>query len=134
MSAESSSAVVGAGSAWQSMIPMVLIFVIFYFFLIRPQLKRQRELDKTINNLKKGDKVVAAGGLYGVISKIDGNILFLEIADNVKIKALKSSVTQVLNAENAAPAEIAQAKEEAPQAEKPEKKKAASPITKSKKK
>lgn len=134
MSAESSSAVVGAGSAWQSMIPMVLIFVIFYFFLIRPQLKRQRELDKTINNLKKGDKVVAAGGLYGVISKIDGNILFLEIADNVKIKALKSSVTQVLNAENTAPAEIAQAKEEAPQAEKPEKKKAASPITKSKKK
>lgn len=126
MSSETASAVVGAGSAWQSMIPMVAIFVIFYFFLIRPQLKRQKLVDQMINNLKKGDRVLAAGGLYGVIQKIDGNVIFLEIADNVRIKAAKTSVTEVINSDDSKPSQEKESKSEkseSPSADKEEAKK-----------
>ena len=93
---EAASAAVGTGGTLMSLVPMILIFAIFYFFLIRPQVKRQRLVENMITELKKGDKVVAAGGLYGVIHKIEDNIIYLEIAENTRIKALKSSVTEVL--------------------------------------
>ena len=85
------------GSSIMSLLPMVLIFAIFYFFLIRPQVKKQKVIENMINELKKGDRVVAAGGLYGVIHKIEGNIIYIEIAENVRIKAMKSSVTEVVS-------------------------------------
>ena len=87
------------GTSLMSLLPMILIFVIFYFFLIRPQVKRQKTIENMVNELKKGDHVVAAGGLYGSVSKIDDNILYLEIAENIKVKILKSSVTEVLTAD-----------------------------------
>ena len=70
------------------------IFVIFYFFLIRPQLKRQRQVEQMISGLKKGDPVVAASGILGTIHKIDGETVVLEIAEGVKINVLRSSITE----------------------------------------
>ena len=73
-------------------LPLVLIMVVFYFFMIRPQMKRQKELQKFRSALQKGDKVVTTGGLYGRIVEIKDNIIFLEIAPNVKVKVDKSVV------------------------------------------
>ena len=94
---EAAGSAVGAGSSLMSLLPMVLIFAIFYFFLIRPQVKKQRATEAMVAELKKGDRVVAAGGLYGVIHKIEGNVIYLEIADNVRIRVLKTSVTESLS-------------------------------------
>lgn len=92
----------GAGASLMSLMPMVIIFVIFYFFLIRPQLKRQRQVEEMISNLKKGDKVVAAGGIYGVINKIDGEMVLLEVAEGMKISVTKSSITEAKSLEKKA--------------------------------
>ncbi|GET22076.1 MULTISPECIES: preprotein translocase subunit YajC [Prolixibacter] len=73
-------------------LPLVLIMVVFYFFMIRPQMKRQKELRNFRSSLQKGDKVVTTGGLYGRIVEIKDNIIFLEIAPNVKVKVDKSVV------------------------------------------
>jgi preprotein translocase subunit YajC len=100
MSVEVANETVGAAGSLVSLLPMVAIFVIFYFFLIRPQLKKQRSIEAMISELKKGDKVFAAGGLSGTIHKIEDNMIVLEIAENVRINALKSSVTEVVNKDN----------------------------------
>ncbi|MCT4635127.1 MAG: preprotein translocase subunit YajC [Rickettsiales bacterium] len=92
-----SVAPMSTGTSLMSLLPMVLIFAIFYFFLIRPQVKKQKAVENMVGNLKKGDRVVAAGGLYGSIHKIEGNVIYLEISENVRIKALKSSVTEMLS-------------------------------------
>jgi preprotein translocase subunit YajC len=73
-------------------LPMILIIVVFYFFMIRPQIKRQKELSKFRSALQKGDKVVTTGGLYGRIEEIKDNIIMLEIAPGVKVKVDKSVV------------------------------------------
>jgi len=69
-----------------SLLPFILIIIIFYFFLIRPQVKRQKEIQKFRKNLKKGDKVITAGGIYGKITDIKENVVILEIAPDVRIK------------------------------------------------
>lgn len=80
----------GAGlSFW---IMMILIFVVFYFFMIRPQTKRQKELQKQRDALKKGDKVVTAGGIYGIIKEINETTFIIEIAKDITIKVDKGSV------------------------------------------
>jgi preprotein translocase subunit YajC len=75
-----------------SLIFMLLIIVVFYFFMIRPQVKRQKELTNFRNSLKKGDKVITTGGIYGKISEINDATIVLEIADEVRIKVDKSAV------------------------------------------
>lgn len=92
-----STAPMSTGTSLMSLLPMVLIFAIFYFFLIRPQVKKQKVVENMIGGLKKGDRVVAAGGLYGAIHKIEDNIIYLEISEGVRIKAAKSSVTELLS-------------------------------------
>lgn len=101
------AAPMSTGTSLMSLLPMVLIFAIFYFFLIRPQVKKQKVVENMIKDLKKGDRVVAAGGLYGVVHKIEDNIIYLEISENVRIKAMKSSVTEVLSKDGKAVAELA---------------------------
>lgn len=81
----------GTGS-WQLILMMVLIFVVMYFFMIRPQQKRQKELMKFRDALKKGDKVVTAGGIYGTVSEVKDNHVLMEVDSNVKIKVDKSSI------------------------------------------
>lgn len=83
----------GESSAWMSFLPIILIFVIFYFLLVAPMRKRQKALERMIQALKKGDRVITSGGLHGEISAIDGSTLLLKIADNVKVRISKSAVT-----------------------------------------
>ena len=77
-----------------SLVPILLIFVIFWLLLIRPQQKRQKEHQRLLTELKKGDKVVTNSGMYGVISSVNDekNIVVLKIADDIKVEFLKSSI------------------------------------------
>jgi preprotein translocase subunit YajC len=80
------------GSQWSFWIMMILIFVVFYFFMIRPQTKKQKELQKQRDEMKKGDKVVTAGGIYGEIKEVQENAFIITIAKDVTIKVAKESV------------------------------------------
>ncbi len=82
----------GAGSQWSFWLMMIVIFVIFYFFMIRPQSKKQKELQKQRDAMKKGDKVVTAGGIYGNIKEVQDNAFIVEIAKDITIKVDKGSV------------------------------------------
>jgi preprotein translocase subunit YajC len=73
-------------------IPMIMIFVVFYFMLIRPQQKKQRELQDWLKQLKKGDEVVTTGGLIGKISGLTDNTVTLELQEKVRVKVLRSHV------------------------------------------
>lgn len=77
-----------------SFLPIILIFVVFYFFMIRPQMKRQKELNNFRNSLQKGDKVVTTGGIYGKITEVADYYVMLEIAHNVNIKVDKAAVVK----------------------------------------
>ena len=71
---------------------MILIFVVFYFFMIRPQQKKQKELQKQRDALTKGNKVITAGGIYGIIKEVQDNAFLIEVAKDVTIKVDKGSV------------------------------------------
>jgi len=82
-----------AGASSVNMLLMMgLMIVVFYFFMIRPQMKRQKEMTKFRAALQKGDKIVTTGGIYGKIDEIKDNIIILEVAMNVKLKVDKSVV------------------------------------------
>lgn len=83
----------GGVGAFSSFLPLILIFVIFYFLLIRPQSRKAKEHKNMLENLKKGDKIITSGGIYGVIENIDGNTLTIKIAENVRIKVSRSGIT-----------------------------------------
>ena len=80
------------GNQWSFWIMMILIFVVFYFFMIRPQTKKQKELQKQRESMKKGDKVVTAGGIFGEIKEVQDNAFIITIAKDVTIKVSKESV------------------------------------------
>ncbi len=90
------SAGAAQGSGVSSLIMMVAIFAIFYFLMIRPQQKKQKELSALINALQKGDEVLTAGGIIGRIQNIDDQYIDLEIADNVVMRMQRHSVVNVL--------------------------------------
>jgi preprotein translocase subunit YajC len=73
-------------------LPLVIIFVIFYFLLIRPQQKRAKEQKAMLDNLKKGDKVITSGGEYGVIEEVKEHAVIVKIAENVKVKYGKAYI------------------------------------------
>jgi preprotein translocase subunit YajC len=75
-----------------SLLPLVLIIVVFYFFMIRPQVKRQKELTNYRNSLRKGDKIVTTGGIYGKIAEIDETTIIIEVEDKMRLKVDKSAV------------------------------------------
>lgn len=76
-------------------VPMLLILVAFYFILIAPMRRRQRELQRTVDALQKGDRVVTSGGIHGEVAGLEGQVAILKIADQVKVKVSKSAITQV---------------------------------------
>jgi preprotein translocase subunit YajC len=78
------------------MLPLVLMFVVLYFVMIRPQMKRQKEAKAMIEALAKGDEVVTAGGVIGKISKMGDNFIHLEVANGVELQIQRGAVTQVL--------------------------------------
>jgi len=85
----------GQGGGLLSFLPLVLIFVIFYFLLIRPQQKRAKEHKQMLDNLKKGDKVITSGGEYGVIEEVRPNTVSVKIAENVRVKIGKGYIVSV---------------------------------------
>lgn len=96
--AQAAGAPGGADSFLLQLLPLVLIFVIFYFLLIRPQQKRAKEHKMMIDNLRRGDQVILAGGIYGKVTKVQGDDeADIEIAEGIKVKVVKSTVAQVVS-------------------------------------
>lgn len=73
---------------------MLLIFVVMWFFMIRPQQKKQKELVQFRNSLKKGDKIVTIGGIYGVVSEVKEQYVLVEVDNNVKLRVDKSAIVK----------------------------------------
>lgn len=91
------AAAAGQTSSLLSMAPMVLIFVVFYFLMIRPQQKKVREHQKMVEGLRRGDKVITSGGIIGKIVKVsDDNEATVEIADGIQIRVVRSTISQVV--------------------------------------
>jgi preprotein translocase subunit YajC len=87
----------GGMAAFQQMIPLVFMFAIFYFLLIRPQQKKAKEHKALLESIKKGDNVITAAGIHGKITAVDDTIVTLEIATGVNIKIIKSYIAAVKN-------------------------------------
>jgi preprotein translocase subunit YajC len=83
------------GGGFESLIFLALIFVIFYFFIIRPQSKKQKEIQHKVSEMKKGDKVVTSGGAIGIVASIEDDTVMVEVDKDVKVRFLKNSVTDV---------------------------------------
>ncbi len=79
-------------SPMTSLLPLLLIIVVFYFFMIRPQVRKQRELRNYRDSLKKGDKIVTTGGIFGKINNISDNIITIDAGNNVLLKVDKSAI------------------------------------------
>ena len=87
----------GQGSGgFSAFVPLILMFVIFYFLLIRPQQKRTKQHRELINNLKPGDRIVTGGGLHGRITAVGDAVLTVEIADKVRVKVNSGNVSAVI--------------------------------------
>ena len=86
------------------LLPLVLIFVVFYFLMIRPQSKRMKELQNAIAAVKKGDQVVTGGGLVGKVTKVEDQHVEIELGTNVKVRAIKGTLTSVIPAGTGKPA------------------------------
>jgi len=88
----------GSGSGFAQFIPLILIFVIFYFFLIRPQQKKAKEHKAMVAALKRGDEVVTSGGIVGKVERILGeDKIDLSISENVTVQVVQSTIQNVLN-------------------------------------
>jgi preprotein translocase subunit YajC len=83
-------------SSLTGMLPILLMFVVLYFVMIRPQVKRQKETKSMLEALAKGDEVVTSGGLLGKVGKLGESFVYLEIANGVEVQIQRSSVVQVL--------------------------------------
>jgi preprotein translocase subunit YajC len=86
----------GGPSLITSFIPILLIFVIFYFLLIRPQQKKQRQHQDMLKALRRGDRVVTNGGMYGAVVDVKENIIVLKIAEGVKIEVIKNAIAAII--------------------------------------
>ena len=90
----------GGGLLATPLFPIILMLGVMWFFLIRPQQKKQKEHKEMINRLKKGDRVVTSGGLYGRITGVTDNTLTVEIADKVRVKVSRAHVSGLAQAAN----------------------------------
>lgn len=86
----------GSGNPLAMFIPIIMVFIVFYLLLIRPQQKKQKEHQQLLAQLQKGDKVVTNGGLYGTISDAKEHVIILKIAENVKVEVVKSAIATVI--------------------------------------
>ena len=90
------SAGAGPAGGFVSLLPMVLIFVLFYFLLIRPQQKRAKQHKEMVAALKEGDEVITAGGFFGTVMSVDETVASVQIAENTVVKVQRSSIAQML--------------------------------------
>lgn len=94
--AQAQPAAPGPGGGMGLFVPFILIFIIMYFLMFRPQKKRQQEQQRLVSSLKTGDRVVTNAGIHGLIANVKETTVMLKVADNVKIEVDKSAVTNVL--------------------------------------
>jgi preprotein translocase subunit YajC len=87
----------GPGSALQMFVPMIIIFAIFYFMLIRPQQRKEKERKAMIDAVESGARILFSGGIVGTVTNVKDNILVVKIADNVKIEIARGAVNRVLD-------------------------------------
>ena len=91
----------GGGAGIASFIPLILIFVVFYFLLIRPQQKQAKQHQQFLSDLKNGNKVVTKGGIHGTITGMTDSVITVEIADNVRIKLSRSAIAGPVDSDKA---------------------------------
>lgn len=99
---QAAPAAAGSAAGLASLLPILLIFVIFYFLLIRPQNKKQKELERQVAALKKGDKVVTAGGIHGVVSSTKEKTIIVKVDENTKIEFSRSAISGIVSEEDKA--------------------------------
>lgn len=85
----------GSAPPWATFVPLILLFAVFYFLLIKPQQKRQKEHERLIQSVKKGDQVVTSGGLHGVVANVKDHTFTVRIADGVKVEISKTAISNV---------------------------------------
>ena len=86
----------GAPPTWLTWLPILAMFAVFWFLILRPQMKRQKEHQAKLSQIKKGDQVLTGGGLLGKVTRVDEHYVDLELGQNVKVKALKSTIADVI--------------------------------------
>ena len=101
------------GSPWSMWIMLILVFVSMWLFMIRPQRKQQKMLEEMRNSLKKGDKVVTAGGIYGTVADIDEKTVLMKVDGDVKIRVDKQSIQKDMSESAPSPAKKDQGKDKA---------------------
>ena len=82
----------GSPNIMTGLLPLILVFVVFYFFMIRPQMRKQKELTNYRNAIAKGDRIITTGGIYGKVVEVAANIVTVEIANDVKIRVDKNAI------------------------------------------
>lgn len=85
----------GGGGGFTSLIFLAAIFLVFYLFIIRPQSKKQKEIQTKVANMRKGDKLVTSGGIVGIVASIEDDSVMLEVDKEVKVKLLKNAIVDV---------------------------------------
>ncbi len=86
----------GDGGGMGAFVPLILMFAIFYFLLIRPQQKKSKQHKALLSSIKKGDRIVTSGGLHGVITGVDTDVVTMEIAPKIRVKVSRGSVSGIL--------------------------------------
>jgi preprotein translocase subunit YajC len=89
----------GQPNPMMTFLPLILVFVVFYFFLIRPQMKKQKDMTNYRNTLKKGDKIITTGGIYGRVVEVKDNFVMIEVGGDVKLKVDKNALLKDPSAE-----------------------------------
>jgi preprotein translocase subunit YajC len=86
----------GQGGGFTAFVPLILMFAIFYFLLIRPQQKKAKQHKQVLSSIKKGDRVVSSGGLHGVVTGLTDDVVTMEIAPKIRVKVSRGSIAGVL--------------------------------------
>ena len=89
----------GSGAFLVQILPIAAIFAVFYFIVIAPANKQRRKTQEMLTSLKKGDRVLTSGGIYGTIQGVEPEVVYLKIAENVKVKVARSAITNVISGE-----------------------------------
>ncbi|MGY8823865.1 MAG: preprotein translocase subunit YajC [Candidatus Latescibacterota bacterium] len=89
----------GSANPIASLLPFALMFVVLYLLILRPQMKKQKDQQRLVDELEKKDQIVTSGGIHGVIENIKDDIVVVKIADNVKIEVSRAAVSRVKNKE-----------------------------------
>ncbi len=90
-----------AAALFVQILPILAIGLVFYFLVIAPANKQRKKTQEMLSSLKKGDRVVTSGGIYGTVQGVEADVVYLKIADNVKVKLARSAVTSIVTGETA---------------------------------